>query len=195
MAKLDVKQLYRFTTDYWNQVVKELVKSLTQAYPGSSGMTRQSIGRDNMKPVELTSSGLFIRIYMPPYYDYMDKGVRGARGKGINSPYAFKNKGRGPRGGQKGIPPISAMRRFMKNRGIVGSNYNRIKRTKNKVAKRKAVDQELNRIAYAIAYKIWRDGLRPTQWYSRVINDKKLQQFESFITREYGQLVMEVISE
>lgn len=192
---IDVRDLQRDLVGYWNQVVIDLTKSLTNAYPGSSGRTRQSIGSLNAMPVELSVDGVFIRIWMPPYYDFMDKGVRGARNKAINSPYSYKDKGRGPKGGQKGMPPISAMRRFMLNRGIVGQNYRKIRSTKNKNTRKKAVDNELNKIAYAIAYKIWKNGLRGTKWYSRVINDARVRQFEEFVTDKYGQLVLEVFSE
>jgi len=140
------------------------------------------IGGMNKYPVTLISQGFEITIALPYYWDFMDSGVSGAVNNTSISEYRYKNK----------KPPISAIRLFMQNRGIVGKNYTKIRDMPRSEKRQRAIDEELNRVAYAIAYKIWRDGLLPTNWVSDVLNDNLLRRFEEQILNEYGRLIIEI---
>ena len=151
------------------------------------------IGGMNKYPVTLISQGFEITIALPYYWDFMDSGVSGAKKNTGISKYKFKDKGKGKNGkGQRGVPNIKAIRLFMINRGIVGKNYTKIRDMPRSEKRQRAIDEELNRVAYAIAYKIWRDGLLPTNWVSDVLNDNLLRRFEEQILNEYGRLIIEI---
>ena len=181
--------LYTNLDKYWQKVVDDLVQSLKDVGRYASGNTAQAIGDGNAQPVVVTASGFKITIVMPNYYEFLDEGVSGAKNNTGISRFSFKDKGKGKNGrGQKGIPPIKAIRRFMLNRGI---NAPRTSNTKS--GKRQDAEKVRNGIAYAIAYKVWRDGTKRTDFYTNVINDKKLLAFEQMLLTQYSDYVLEII--
>ncbi len=177
------KRLIGMLNQYWQKIVDDLVKSLYDVGRVASGATAQSIGSLNTNPVMITGGGFKIQISMPPYYQFIDEGVSGAEyNKGISrfsykSPYSWKN-----------APPISAIRKFMLNRGITeprGSN--------TKSGKRRDAEAIRNGIAFAIARSIWSKGLKPTNFYSNVINDQELLDFESKLLDQYRRYIIDII--
>lgn len=178
------KELYNQLSVFWQKVIDDLVKSLQDVNRFASGNTAQAIGSFNGTPVKFVSADLFeVTLFMPDYYKYIDEGVSGAVNNRSVSQYKYTTK----------RPPISAIRKFMINRSIVGSDYKDLKRQRKSSARSQSVDKSLNRIAYAIAYKIWRDGLKPTRFYSNVVNDDLLSKFENELLEGYGKLIFDII--
>lgn len=177
---------------YWQKIVDELVQSLYDVGKVSSGQTAQSIGALNTKPLTITARGFKIQIAMPPYYQFIDEGVSGAqKNTGISrfsykSPFSWKN-----------APPISAIRKFMLNRGISKYSDIKAKRTftsKNtRSGKRRDAEAIRNSIAYAISYNIWKYGLDKTDFYSSVINDQELLDFEAKLLEQYRKYIIDII--
>jgi len=175
-------EIYDNINGFWQKVIDDLVQSLKDVGRYASGVTAQSIGAFNMQPVTMQSEGFEITIAMPSYYIFMDEGVSGAvNNKGI-SRFKYTNK----------RPPISAIRAFMINRSIVGDDFRAARKSTGK-NRQSNIDKALNKVAYAIAYKIWRDGLKPTNFFSDVVNDKLLTKFENEIVSEYSQLIIDSI--
>jgi len=170
-------QLFDSLLEYWQKIVDDLVQSLYDVGRVASGATAQSIGDLNTNLINITAQGFRVTIAMPPYYEFIDEGVSGAKRNTGISRFKYKDK----------IPPISAIRRFMLNRGINPTPKN------TKSGKRRDAEDIRNSIAYAIAYKIWSDGLQPTNFYSKVINDPKLQEFERRLLEQYSDFILDII--
>jgi hypothetical protein len=187
------ENLYDTLDDFWKQVVNDLIQSLKDVDRYASGNTAQSIGEFNTKPVEIVSNGFKITLGMFPYYEFMDEGVSGAKNnKGI-SRFSYKDKGKGRGGrGQRGIPPIKPIRDFMFNRTIATANLEKLKRG-NRAQRQQNIEDAQNSIAFAISYKIWRDGLKPTNFYSNVVNDALIDKFAQQILNKYSDLVFDII--
>jgi len=163
---------------YWQTIVDDLVQSLYDVGRVASGATAQSIGALNTDPVKLSTKGFNITIAMPDYYEFLDEGVSGAKyNKGI-SRFKYTDK----------MPPIKAIRRFMLNRGI-----NAAKRSNTTSGKRRDAEAIRNGIAFAIARSIYEKGLKKTNFYSNVINDDKLQQFEARLLDEFSDSIINII--
>lgn len=171
------EQLYKGLTVYWQKTVDELVKSLYDVGRVASGKTAQNIGAFNKTPVQITSNGYKITISMPDYYDFMDKGVNGLKSV-YTTKYAYTDK----------MPPIKAIRRFMLNRGI-----NAPRGSNTKSGKRRDAESIRNGIAFAIARSLYENGQKPTKFYSKVINDKKLKDFERRLTDLYKANIIDSI--
>ena len=176
------KELFSHVDAFWQKVIDDLVKSLQDVGRYASGVTAQSIGSFNGTPVKINSDGFEVTLYMPDYYKFLDEGVSGAVNNTNISQYKYSSK----------RPPIKAIRKFMLNRGIVGNDYRQLKSQKRGQAKTDSIEKSLNRIAYAIAYKIWKDGQKPTHFYSNVVNDKLLLTFEKELLEGYGKLVLDI---
>src|SRR5210317_1443597 len=94
-------KLYDSLLDYWQKIVDDLVQSLYDVGRVASGATAQSIGDLNTNLINITAQGFRVTIAMPPYYEFIDEGVSGAKRNTGISRFKYKDK----------IPPISAIRR------------------------------------------------------------------------------------
>jgi len=176
-------ELLPFLQTFWQKVIDDLVQSLKDVNRFASGNTAQAIGAFNLTPVTFISNSSFeITIAMPDYYKFMDQGVSGAKKNTNISPFKYTNK----------RPPISAIRKFMLNRGIVGRDFRRARSTRGR-KRGAAINSSLDNLAYAIAFSIWEKGLTPTHFYSDVVNDTLLANFERQLLDQYGKLVLEII--
>ena len=186
------KRLIGMLNQYWQKIVDDLVKSLYDVGRVASGATAQSIADGNTNPITITSNGFRIQIAMPTYYQFIDEGVSGAeKNKGI-SRFSYKSQF-----SWKNAPTISAVRKFMLNRGI--SKFSDIKakrsytRKNTKSGKRRDAEAIRNSIAFAVSYNIWKYGLDKTNFYSNVINDKELLDFESKLLEQYRKYIIDII--
>ena len=170
--------LYTNLDKYWQKVVDDLVQSLKDVGRYASGNTAQAIGDGNAQPVAITANGFKITIAMPNYYEYLDEGVSGAKNNTGISRFKYTNK----------MPPIKAIRKFMLNRGI---NAPRTSNTKS--GKRQDAEKIRNGIDFAIARSIFNNGTKRPDFYSNVINDKKLIAFELMLLAQYSNYVIELI--
>ncbi len=170
--------LYNSLTKYWQEVVDELVASLYKVNRVASGVTAQSIGDLNSKPITLSASGFKVQIAMPDYYQFIDEGISGAKyNRGI-SRFKYTDK----------MPPISAIRKFMLNRGI-----NPIKKSNTRLGKKRNNEAIRNGLAFVIAKSIYEKGIEPTHFYSNVINDKKLLNFEAQLLTQYRKYIIDLV--
>jgi len=191
-------ELFDALLDYWQKVVNELTESLEDNYKMSSGLTAQRIGEFNSQPVELTTQGFKVTISMPDYYQFMDEGVSGAKFNKNISRFKYKDKGRGKGGrGQKGIPNIGAILKFMDNRGIKSFEDITPKRAfkprNTKSGKRKDAEEIKRNVAFAIAYNIWKYGQEPTNFYSDVINDEQIVKLERKLLAQFQRYVIDIV--
>jgi len=173
------ERLFDSLLEYWQKIVDDLVQSLYDVGRVASNVTAQQIGaaEEGASLVEITTSGFRVRIGMPPYYQFIDEGVSGAKRNTGISRFKYKDK----------KPPVSAMLKFMKNRRINPTPKN------TKAGKQRDAQAIRNGVAYAIAHKIWRDGLEPTNFYSKVINDPQLQEFERRLLEQYSDFILDII--
>ena len=134
-----------------------------------SGNTAQSIGSEEpLYKIDVKDGLIEVDIYMPKYYDFIDKGVNGLQ-KGRNSPYSFR---------KASPPPLAAIRQFMLNRGIVPRD--------GKGKRLPITEKRLNSLAYIIGVGIKKNGIEGVPYYSSVINDKWLTSFADTIINLYG---------
>lgn len=181
-----MKELYEQMDVYWQKVVDDLIQSLKDVDRYKSGNTAQSIGEFNKDIVRVSSEGFQIVLSMPDYYEYMDEGVSGANNNTNRSRFKYTNK----------MPPIKAMRQFMINNRIVPSNYSALKRGGGtKAQKRQNIETALNGIAFAIARKIYDNGIKATNFYSKVVNDALISDFESKLLTMYSDFIIEIVTQ
>ena len=199
-------EIFNGLTDYWNGVVQELKQSLKNVGRNASGNTASQFGvppnEQSVNLVTTTASGYSITLWMPYYYDFLDKGVNGVK-KNQGSPYGYTDK----------MPPIAPIRTWMQNRGIVTprprkkvpydpvkAKAYRLRRKLNKgkpkntrAGKKQDMDSMLNGIAFAIARGIYNNGIKPSNFYTNVINSQKFADFEAKIKEQWGDYIIEVI--
>ena len=190
-------------TQHWQGVVNDLVKNLTEAYSGSSGLTRQSIGSLNKKPVEVTTRGFKISISMPDHYQFLDEGVHGKTSSYVEnsgSPFKYTDK----------MPSIKSIRKFMLNRGITelekssspkttkpttGRVQRKARRKNTQSGRKNAVESQLDAIAFLIARSIYEKGTKASHFYSDVINDKEILAFGQKVAAQYKDYILSVVEE
>jgi len=200
MTELQTKLLGSLDA-YWQTIVDKLVDDLYKAYPGSSGDTRLAIGAMNGDPISLTTSGFKVLVAMPDYYEFMDKGVKGTKStysESADSPFAYKKK----------YPNIGAIREWMNKNSITqlkqgnksatkkprASTLKRSSRKSNtKSGKKDELESRLRLIAFLIARSIFEKGLKASNFYSNVINDKELIEFEQRLLDDFGDFITSIV--
>jgi hypothetical protein len=106
--------------------------------------------QSSMIPVVDSSPNYFsITILSNKYGKFVDKGVSGTKVK-YNTPYSYKSK----------QPPVSVIKQFMANRGIVPDEGNK--------------PEAITSLAYLIARSIKSKGLKPTKFVSEAIGDAEI---------------------
>lgn len=198
MASKARKAFENILANYWQKIVSDLVSQLEKAYPFSEGSTARAIGQDNANLIQITSQGYLITITMPDYYQFLDEGVSGAiKNKNI-SRFKYKDGGKGRGGkGQRGVPNLGAIRRFMLNRGI--NTFEDIKSKRGfkgrntRSGKKRDAEEIRQNVAYVIAYSIWKNGQEPTNFYSSVINDNEIIEFEKKILVQYRKYILSMV--
>ena len=178
------ERLFDSLTEYWQKIVDDLVQSLYDVGRVASGATVQSIGaaEEGARLVDITTSGFRVRIGMPSYYQFIDEGVSGAKRNTGISRFKYKKPL-----SSKTRPPISAMLKFIDNRTITPRPSN------TRSGKKKDAQEMRLALAFAISHKIWRDGLEPTNFYSKVINDPQLQEFERRLLEQFSDFILDIV--
>lgn len=106
--------------------------------------------QSSMIPVVDSSPNYFsITILSNKYGKFVDKGVSGTKVK-YNTPYSYKTK----------QPPVTAMKEFIANRGIVPKEGN--------------TPEAITSLAYLIARSIKSRGLKPTKFVSEAIGKDEI---------------------
>jgi len=106
------------------------------------------------------------------------------------------------------MPPLSAMLTFMDNRGITklkpkkkkpkeaekAGRLKRKNRPKNtRSGQKRDADSIRNGIAFAIAKSIFNKGLKPSRFYTNVINDQQQIDFEKKLLEQFDGYVLSVV--
>lgn len=181
-----IRELYNELDEYWMSVVNELKVSLKDSGRYASGNTAQAIGEYNTKPVTIVNGQMKITLVMPSHYIYIDRGVNGALSSSGALPLDNGKVMSYKKGGK--MPPITAIRKFMLNRGI-----DKVRGSNTKAGKTRDAEAVLNSIAFLIARSIWAKGLKPTSFYTNVVNDKKLLEFENRLVDQYRKYIISIV--
>ena len=78
MNKELIQGLTNELDSFWMELVQDLKASMVRQKIYASGVTAQSIGDFNTKPVTITAKGIKVTLGMPKHYIYLDRGVDGA---------------------------------------------------------------------------------------------------------------------
>ena len=161
-----------------NLVIEELQKNLDQDNKNASSVLRQSI--------VMSVGDSEISISMEDYWKFVDKGVQGngkgksgKRLKGIGSPYKYTNK----------MPPVSALKKYIMNKGISIKGYSDKKRSLRKNIRSKP-NNPIDNAAFLMARSIQQYGVDGSQFYSDVVNAKAFKQLARQAEKTLGKQVI-----
>jgi hypothetical protein len=157
-------------------LIDEMQKNLDEKNKNASSVLRQSIS--------LTIGENEVSISMEDYWKYVDKGVQGngkgkKRLKGIGSPYKFTNK----------MPPVSALKKYIMNKGISIQGYSDKKRSLRSGI-RKTPNNPLDTAAFLMARSIQQHGIEASNFYTDVVNPKAFTQLVRRAEKVLGQQVI-----
>lgn len=103
-----------------------------------------------------------VRIYGQKHLKYQDKGVNGSVNKLYDTPYSYKDK----------PPPWQAFVQWINTKNIQLKNEDKYTRATNAGSSFAALegdDKDIESAARAIAWKVFRDGLKPRNVYTKEI--------------------------
>ena len=190
MKRFTDEQIAEGVRGFVDETIKEITRNLSIMRDSkgrnryASGKTAAGIGAANPKRDWVSVSkrgGLIIRIYMPPQWKYINYGVKGAESvkpKTGASPYQFKNK----------RPPLSVIREFMMNRGIVP------RRGGQRIDKGAGGEKARNRLAWVIAESIRKKGIEAFPFFDNAVTLDKIQDLEKQLLDLYeGKFIEDIV--
>lgn len=177
---------------YRSLLIEELTSNLHKHDKDQPGKLIQSID------VKVKTEGTNVRftLSMEDYYKFVDEGVQGTEGSSITSEFKFKKAG-------KRIP-LDSIKKFIAARGInyksnISSKENqRLKQVKGKgnLSKKikktvKTINKKnaINSTAFAIGTAIKKHGIKPTYFFSDVVNGELYTQMKADIEKELGRTI------
>lgn len=142
MPAFEPRHLEETFDKFGKYVVQQARTNLTKKKKNVSKKLYNSIGYAS-KPSKSGMSFSF-EFFMEDYGEFQDKGVSGIKKK-YNTPYSYKNK----------KPPIGPLDKWIVKRG-----FKSIRDEQGRFIKRRS-------LAFAIQNKIYRDGIKPSHFFSR----------------------------
>lgn len=160
------------------ETIDELIESLERVNRVSSGGLSQSINVDIVD-----DGGFHFILSMDEYWKFVDEGVDGTK-KSQGSQFKYKKKN----------IKQQAVLEFIANRGIglgnLATHYKNkdgvFKKRKKSLPKEKARKSQ----AWLIGRKIAERGLKPTNFYSDVINDDWKKDFTKRVSQALGRDIL-----
>ena len=156
---------------YKSVITDELEQSLDNVNRVASGKLRQSIRVD----IDEEEEKISLSLYMDDYWKFVDKGVDGTQVK-HGSPYKFTKKN----------VDNDAMLSFMKFRGITGKAAKTIKPRKEPIPQSKLNEQT----AFLIGRSVAKKGLKPTDFFTDVINEDLKKRMSKDILKALGKDIL-----
>lgn len=154
-------------------MIADIQKNLDGENINASSKLRQSIS--------LTIGERTVELSLEDYYKYIDVGVSGTR-KAYPTLFKYTNK----------MPPVSALKNYIATKGISIKGYSDKKRSARKSIRAKK-NNPLDRAAFAMAKSIQLYGIKPTYFYSDVVNEKRFKQLVAEAERTLGaQIIFEL---
>jgi len=168
---------------YRIHIIKALTQNLRDADKDQPGKLIQSIDVN----IEVNGLAISFALSMEDYWKFVDEGVQGTDSGAITSQYKFK------KGGKR--IPLDAIKKFIGARGISPSHNikrgkqlstlknKKIKKVVNKINKQKDLDSA----AWAIGSVIKKRGVKPTYFFSDVINEELYTNIRKDIAEALGK--------
>jgi len=142
--------------DVLNVHAQKWIEKLRASLQSNNKVASGSL-QSSMIPVVDSSPNYFsLTILSNKYGKFVDKGVSGTKVK-YNTPYSYKTK----------QPPVSVIKQFMANRGIVPDEGN--------------TPEAISSLAYLIARSIKSKGLKPTKFVSEAIGENEINELKKDI--------------
>ncbi len=154
---------------YRADLIQDLRESLINVNRDQPGELLKSI--DGFIKVE--SNNISFELVMNDYWKFVDKGVDGTK-QSRGSEYKYKKNG-------KRIP-LDAMLKLIKFRGLVSKSVAKPNKRVNKKLGAKKINAAYTSYAWALGAVIKRDGLRPTHFFTNVINEDLKQRLTKEIS-------------
>lgn len=130
-----------------------------------------------IKDIVVEKNGNTIEVLANEELIYQDKGVNGSKVKKYNTPFSYKNK----------KPPVQPFIEWIKKKNITLRNNAKYK-GKESEFKHLTKEQEIESAAYAIREKVFQEGVKPRNVYS-----KEIPKLIEDCGKELGELIVKEI--
>ena len=176
-VELDYNSVQDVLIKIRQETIDELLQSLEGVNRVSTGALSQSI---NVELPEDEDGNLSFILSMEDYWKFVDEGVNGTT-QSVGSEFSYKKKN----------IKQAAVKEFIANRGIgngdLETHYINSKGIKKARKKRLPSEKARNTLAWLIGRKIASKGLKPTNFYTDVINDEWKADFVKRVSIAIGK--------
>lgn len=142
--------------------------------------TPQMVTTGKISDIESKAEGGFINIYGSPHLIYQDRGVNGAVKKLYKTPHSYTDK----------MPPVQVFRDWIKRKGI--NTVNNPTYGDEAAFANLTEEQQINKVAWAMAKKVYKEGFKPRNIYSKEI-PKLVDDLGELIANFTAQYIVQAI--
>ena len=142
--------------DVLNIHAQKWIQKLRASLQSNNRVASSSLQQSLIPVIDSSPNYVSVTILSNKYGKFVDKGVSGTKVK-YNTPYSYKTK----------QPPVSAIKQYMANRGIVPDEGN--------------TPEAITSMAYLIARSIKSRGLKPTNFVSEAIGKDEIDELKKDI--------------
>lgn len=157
-----VKQLDNLGTPV-NQFIQQEGFSLIESILGDFVQrVKENIDKEDMpvsgkiSDITIQAEGNQVNVYAYPYLLFQDRGCNGAEKKLYNTPHAYTNK----------MPPVQVFKDWIKRKNI-NLKDNAKFRGEESPFKELTEEQQINKAAWGMAKKVYKEGFKPRNIYSK----------------------------
>lgn len=154
-------------------LIADLRQSLIDAERDQPGKLLQSIDLKNTT-FSITTEKAEFKFSMEEYWKFVDKGVDGWK-KSVGSEYKYKRNG-------KRIP-LDAMLKVISTHGLVPKSVQKKNKRVNKKLGSNVIEKARISYGWAIGAVIKRDGVKPTHFFTNVVNEELKERLTAELTK------------
>ena len=161
---------YALVTKWLEGVVKLAKQNLANANAIASNSLAQSI---TVEPITLTDSSFVVAIKANDYWKFVDLGVKGAKSssRAPNSPFSYRDK----KPIWKHRPPVRKIQEWIAFKSIPVQGRDKIAANRS--------------LAINISNKIWREGLKATNFMSNAVTEDMVAVLTENIAEVLGKSI------
>lgn len=142
------------------QVIEGVVGDFILRVQENINSEKDMVTTGGISNITVKSDGGVVNVYANPWLLYQNFGVNGSKKKLYNTPHAYSDK----------MPPVQVFKDWIKRKNINLVNNEKYDRVEGASPfKELTEEQQINKAAWGMAKKVFKEGFKPRNIYSKEI--------------------------
>jgi hypothetical protein len=160
VAKLDNlgADIGEFIQEKGLTVIENVIGDFIERVHKNINETKGMVTTGKINDITMAAENGSVNVYAHKWLIYQDRGVNGSKNPQYNTPHKYTNK----------MPPVAVFKQWIKDKNIRLVNNHKYKGDDSPF-KELTEEQQINNAAWGMATKVFREGFKPRNVYSKEI--------------------------